>query len=77
MKKKTVVAPSIEEIEKQQTIEMLWLLYYNDTLLKHGLISDREHQQMKLLIYKRKRINCSKMKGGAHNDLCHVRHSRA
>lgn len=33
--------------------EELWLTYYNDTLRSKGLITEREHRAMKLLIHRR------------------------
>jgi hypothetical protein len=31
---------------EQDVIERLWLLYFNDTLYAHGLISETERNQM-------------------------------
>lgn len=38
------------EVQKQAVWEELWLNYYNDTLLKKGLITEQEHRMMKLKI---------------------------
>lgn len=38
------------EAQKQAVLEELWLTYYNDTLLKHGLITENEHRAMLLKI---------------------------
>ena len=38
---------------KQQTIERIWLVYFNDTLFEKGLISEREWHKMKLRIMMR------------------------
>lgn len=32
------------EVQKQAVWEELWLNYYNDTLLKKGLITEQEHR---------------------------------
>lgn len=41
------------EVQKQAVWEELWLNYYNDTLLKKGLITEQEHRMMKLKINSR------------------------
>lgn len=41
------------EVKKQAVWEELWLNYYNDTLLKEGLITEQEHRMMKLKIKSR------------------------
>lgn len=41
------------EVQKQAVWEELWLHYYNDTLLKKGLITEQEHRMMKLKINSR------------------------
>ena len=38
---------------KKQLAERLWLIYFNDALLAKGLISDKEHNRMKLKILAR------------------------
>ena len=38
---------------RQQVIERLWLLYFNDTLFAKGLISEHERNRMKLRILAR------------------------
>lgn len=40
--------------KKQSVIERLWLIYFNDTLLKQGLITEDEHRRMHTKIYERK-----------------------
>lgn len=42
-----------KEVQKQAVWEELWLHYYNDTLLKKGLITEQEHRMMKLKINSR------------------------
>lgn len=42
-----------KEVQKQAVWEELWLNYYNDTLLKKGLITEQEHRMMKLKINSR------------------------
>lgn len=41
---------------KKAVIEELWLKYYNDTLRKHGLITEIEHRKMSLKISERTRM---------------------
>lgn len=40
--------------QRKSVIERLWLIYYNDTLLKQGLITEDEHRRMRTKIYERK-----------------------
>lgn len=35
---------------KEQAVRQLWLLYFNRTLLERGVISEKEHNQMKIKI---------------------------
>lgn len=35
---------------KNQAARQIWLLYFNKTLLKRGVITEREHNQMKVKI---------------------------
>lgn len=41
---------------KRAALEELWLKYYNDTLRKHGLITELEHRKMSLKILERTRM---------------------
>lgn len=36
--------------EKRQVMEQLWLIYYNDTLFKQGVISEAERNRMRIKI---------------------------
>ena len=44
---------NISEKEKNATLESLWLNYYNDTLYAEGIITEREHNKMRLAIKRR------------------------
>lgn len=35
---------------KKQVARQIWLLYFNKTLLERGVITEREHNQMKVKI---------------------------
>lgn len=35
---------------KKQAARQIWLLYFNKTLLERGVITEREHNQMKVKI---------------------------
>jgi len=37
-------------LTKQQAARQIWLLYFNRTLLERGIISEKEHNQMKVKI---------------------------
>jgi len=39
--------------KKQAVIEQLWLTYYNDTLFTKGLITEEQHNKMRLMIKSR------------------------
>lgn len=41
---------------KKVVLEELWLKYYNDTLRKHGIITELEHRKMSLKISERTRM---------------------
>lgn len=51
-----------KEIQKQAVFEELLLIYYNDTLLEKGLVTEWEHRMMKLKINARteRKINGTK-----------------
>ena len=42
--------PPMSEKKKQCILEKLWLTYYNDTLLEKGVISQEEHDKMRVKI---------------------------
>ena len=42
--------PPMSEKKKQSILEKLWLTYYNDTLLEKGVISQEEHDKMRVKI---------------------------
>lgn len=44
----------MSEAEKQNVIEKLWLIYFNDTLYGKGLISESERNRMANKIHSRK-----------------------
>jgi len=35
---------------KEQAARQIWLLYFNRTLLERGIISEKQHNQMKIKI---------------------------
>ena len=39
-----------ERESKKQAARQIWLLYFNRTLLERGVITEREHNQMKVKI---------------------------
>lgn len=41
---------------KNAVLEELWLMYYNDTLRKQGIITELEHRKMYLKISERTRM---------------------
>ena len=43
-------APLISERKKQVVMERLWLTYFNDTLYAQGIISEAEHNKMRVKI---------------------------
>ncbi len=45
--------PNITEQQKTVVLEQLWLSYYNDTLFKHGIITETERNKMRILIKNR------------------------
>lgn len=45
--------PGMTEQKKQVVIEQLWLTYYNDTLFAKGLITEEQHNKMRLMIKSR------------------------
>ena len=45
--------PPMSEKKKQSILEKLWLTYYNDTLLEKGVISQEEHDKMRVKIQTR------------------------
>ena len=42
--------PPMSEKKKQSILEKLWLTYYNDTLLEKGVITQDEHDKMRVKI---------------------------
>ena len=42
--------PPMSEKQKQSILEKLWLTYYNDTLLEKGVITEDEHNKMRVKI---------------------------
>lgn len=47
---------------KSQTARQIWLLYFNRVLLERGMITEREHNQMKIKI-------CAQTAGGKKNQV--------
>lgn len=41
--------PGMTEQKKQAVIEQLWLTYYYDTLFAKGLITEEQHNKMRLM----------------------------
>ena len=37
-------------LTKEQAARQIWLLYFNRTLLEQGIITEKEHNQMKIKI---------------------------
>lgn len=37
-------------LSKEQTARQIWLLYFNRTLLERGIITEQEHNKMKVRI---------------------------
>ncbi len=48
--KKTVVS----EQQRQHLVEKMWLNFYNDHLLKEGIITEAQHRKMQTMIVSRK-----------------------
>ena len=42
--------PPMSERKKQAILERLWLTYFNDTLLAQGVITEAEHNKMRVKI---------------------------
>ena len=42
--------PAMTERLKQSILEQLWLTYYNDTLFAEGVITEEEHNKMRVKI---------------------------
>lgn len=42
------------ECKKRCVVEKMWLNYFNDSLLKKGLITESQHRKMKIQINSRK-----------------------
>lgn len=40
-------------LTKEQAVRQIWLLYFNRILLERGIITDKEHNQIKLCIQNR------------------------
>ena len=45
---------SAREAEKRNVVEKMWLNYYNNMLLEKGLITESQHQKMRVSINSRK-----------------------
>ena len=43
----------ISEKKKNLVMEQLWLTYFNDSLYKNGVITESEHNKMRILIKNR------------------------
>ena len=43
-----------DEERRRSVVEKMWLNYFNDGLLKQGMITEAEHRKMKLYITTRK-----------------------
>lgn len=46
-------AQPMNERKKQSTLERLWLTYFNDTLYSQGIITEEEHNKMRVRINSR------------------------
>jgi hypothetical protein len=46
-------AKPMNERKKQSTLERLWLTYFNDTLFAQGIITEVEHNKMRVRINNR------------------------
>ena len=56
------LSPEGKERYKSIICEELWLKYYNSTLLKHGIITDREYMRMNIRISQRTCAMLEKLK---------------
>ena len=52
---------NISEKKKNLVMEQLWLTYFNDSLLKNGVITKEEHERMRVMI--KNRSFCIKQNG--------------
>ena len=43
----------MNEQKKQAVMEQLWLTYYNDTLFAKGMITEEQHNKMRVMIKSR------------------------
>ena len=46
--------PLVSEQQRRHLVEKMWLNFYNDHLLKEGIISQSQHKKMQVLISNRK-----------------------
>jgi hypothetical protein len=44
----------VSEQQRRHLIEKMWLNFYNDHLLKEGIITQSQHKKMQILISNRK-----------------------
>lgn len=44
---------NISERKKESVMQQLWLSYYNDTLFAKGVITEKEHNKMRVMIKNR------------------------
>lgn len=47
--------PSLDSQTLPADMERLWLHYFNNTLLREGLLSEEEHRKLQIMIVQRKR----------------------
>lgn len=46
-KKKELTQEEINEVRRKPVVERMYLNYFNDTFLKNGTITPRQHREMK------------------------------
>lgn len=46
-------AQDMNDQKKKAIIEHLWLTYYNDTLLAKGVITEAQHNKMRVMVNRR------------------------
>lgn len=52
---------NMNEKKKNLIMEQLWLTYFNDSLYKNGVITENEHNRMRVLI--KNRSHCMEKQG--------------
>ena len=46
-------AQDVDEQKKKAIMEQLWLTYFNDTLLEKGVITEEQHNKMRVMVQNR------------------------